>query len=174
MQAAVLCYVSGSCLVVGSNPCLTCVAGHDFCTELRKTVPDAVVPVIMVSAKNDEANIVEGLSHGCNDFVRYCPVYCRLMPPKKMGVSVSECVRVKPVRGNGSYWNAWPPPAPFNPPPQPISAALQLRVRERVCVCASVCVCVCAASPCCFQYIDYHHRKSVLWLSVGPQDRVSV
>ena len=46
-------------------------AGHEFCTELRKTVPDAVVPVIMVSAKNDEANIVEGLSHGCNDFVRY-------------------------------------------------------------------------------------------------------
>ncbi len=45
-------------------------AGHEFCTELRKTVPDAVVPVIMVSAKNDEANIVEGLSHGCNDFVR--------------------------------------------------------------------------------------------------------
>ena len=45
-------------------------AGHEFCTELRKTVPDAVVPVIMVSAKNDEANIVEGLTHGCNDFVR--------------------------------------------------------------------------------------------------------
>ena len=45
-------------------------AGHEFCVELRKGVPDAVVPVIMVSAKNDEANIVEGLSHGCNDFVR--------------------------------------------------------------------------------------------------------
>ncbi|DBB18216.1 hypothetical protein WJX82_000391 [Trebouxia sp. C0006] len=45
------------------------MSGHEFCTELRKTVPDAVVPVIMVSAKNDEANIVEGLSHGCNDFV---------------------------------------------------------------------------------------------------------
>lgn len=44
--------------------------GHEFCLELRKTVPDAVVPVIMVSAKNDEANIVEGLTHGCNDFVR--------------------------------------------------------------------------------------------------------
>ena len=54
-------------------------AGHEFCLELRKTVPDAVVPVIMVSAKNDEANIVEGLSHGCNDFVRYvlhCLVIC--------------------------------------------------------------------------------------------------
>ena len=46
------------------------LAGHEFCLELRKTVPDAVVPVIMVSAKNDEANIVEGLTHGCNDFVR--------------------------------------------------------------------------------------------------------
>ena len=52
--------------------CTLCdvLAGHEFCLELRKTVPDAVVPVIMVSAKNDEANIVEGLTHGCNDFVR--------------------------------------------------------------------------------------------------------
>ena len=66
----------GFFLRVGSDPYLTCTAGHEFCTELRKTVPDAVVPVIMVSAKNDEANIVEGLSHGCNDFVRYGLVYC--------------------------------------------------------------------------------------------------
>ena len=50
--------------------------GHEFCVELRKSVPDAVVPVIMVSAKNDEANIVEGLSHGCNDFVRSALPLC--------------------------------------------------------------------------------------------------
>ena len=62
---------------VDSDPFLTCTIGHEFCTELRKTVPDAVVPVIMVSAKNDEANIVEGLSHGCNDFVRYYILHCR-------------------------------------------------------------------------------------------------
>ena len=51
----------------------TCVhpisAGHEFCVELRKTVPQAVVPVIMISAKNNEDNVVEGLSHGCNDFL---------------------------------------------------------------------------------------------------------
>ena len=44
-------------------------AGHEFCVELRKTVPQAVVPVIMISAKNNEDNVVEGLSHGCNDFL---------------------------------------------------------------------------------------------------------
>lgn len=46
-----------------------CSAGQEFCIELRKTVPDAVVPVIMISAKTDEENIVKGLSHGCNDFI---------------------------------------------------------------------------------------------------------
>ncbi len=45
------------------------MSGHEFCVELRKTVPDAVVPVIMISAKTDEENIVSGLSHGCNDFI---------------------------------------------------------------------------------------------------------
>lgn len=49
---------------------LCCVpAGQEFCVELRKTVPDAVVPVIMISAKTDEENIVNGLQHGCNDFI---------------------------------------------------------------------------------------------------------
>ena len=67
----------GFCL--DADPSLTCIAGHEFCAELRKTVPEAVVPVIMVSAKNDEANIVEGLTHGCNDFVRYCPMNCRAL-----------------------------------------------------------------------------------------------
>ena len=45
------------------------MSGQEFCVELRKTVPDAVVPVIMISAKTDEENIVKGLSHGCNDFI---------------------------------------------------------------------------------------------------------
>ena len=45
-------------------------AGHEFCKELRKTVPDSLVPVIMLSAKNSEENIVKGLQQGCNDFCR--------------------------------------------------------------------------------------------------------
>lgn len=49
-------------------------AGHEFCRELRKTVPDCVVPVIMLSAKNSEENIVKGLQQGCNDFCRLVPV----------------------------------------------------------------------------------------------------
>ncbi|KAK9789210.1 hypothetical protein WJX73_000342 [Symbiochloris irregularis] len=44
------------------------MSGHEFCRELRKTVPDCVVPVIMLSAKNSEENIVRGLQQGCNDF----------------------------------------------------------------------------------------------------------
>lgn len=43
-------------------------------------MPDAVVPVIMVSAKNDEANIVEGLTHGCNDFVRCAHTASSMLP----------------------------------------------------------------------------------------------
>lgn len=46
------------------------MSGHEFCVELRKTIPSTVVPVIMVSAKSDEENIVEGLRKGCNDFIR--------------------------------------------------------------------------------------------------------
>ena len=51
-----------------SLACCACT-GQEFCVELRKTVPDAVVPVIMISAKTDEENIVNGLQHGCNDFI---------------------------------------------------------------------------------------------------------
>lgn len=51
--------------------CMFVSAGHEFCKELRKTVPDSVVPIIMLSAKNSEENIVKGLQQGCNDFCRY-------------------------------------------------------------------------------------------------------
>ena len=47
------------------------MSGHEFCHELRKTVPQSLVPVIMISAKNNEETIVKGLQQGCNDFVRY-------------------------------------------------------------------------------------------------------
>ncbi|KAK9828691.1 hypothetical protein WJX72_001553 [[Myrmecia] bisecta] len=47
------------------------MSGHEFLKELRNThkIPQSLVPVIMVSAKNDETNVVEGLRNGCNDFV---------------------------------------------------------------------------------------------------------
>lgn len=35
-----------------------------------QVIPGNVLPVIMVSAKSDEENIVEGLRSGSNDFVR--------------------------------------------------------------------------------------------------------
>lgn len=54
-------------------------AGQEFCVELRKTVPDAVVPVIMISAKTDEENIVRGLQHGCNDFI-WCVISTCVQP----------------------------------------------------------------------------------------------
>ncbi|GLC35005.1 Hexokinase-3 [Pleodorina starrii] len=46
------------------------MSGHEFCATLRKVIPGNVLPVIMVSAKSDEDNIVEGLRSGSNDFVR--------------------------------------------------------------------------------------------------------
>ncbi len=54
------------------------MSGHEFCQELRKTVPQSLVPVIMISAKNNEETIITGLQRGCNDFVRYfqtCSLY---------------------------------------------------------------------------------------------------
>ena len=47
------------------------MSGHEFCRELRKTVPQSLVPVIMISAKNNEDTIVTGLQQGCNDFIRH-------------------------------------------------------------------------------------------------------
>lgn len=46
------------------------MSGHEFCKELRQTVPQSLVPVIMISAENSEANVVTGLQSGCNDFIR--------------------------------------------------------------------------------------------------------
>ncbi|KXZ47741.1 hypothetical protein GPECTOR_33g623 [Gonium pectorale] len=46
------------------------MSGHEFCATLRRVIPGNVLPVIMVSAKSDEENIVEGLRSGSNDFVR--------------------------------------------------------------------------------------------------------
>uniref|UniRef100_A0A7S0WIH5 Guanylate cyclase n=1 Tax=Chlamydomonas leiostraca TaxID=1034604 RepID=A0A7S0WIH5_9CHLO len=46
------------------------MSGHEFCSMLRQYIPGSVLPVIMVSAKSDEDNIVEGLRSGSNDFVR--------------------------------------------------------------------------------------------------------
>jgi DNA-binding response OmpR family regulator len=37
---------------------------------VSQVIPGNVLPVIMVSAKSDEENIVEGLRSGSNDFVR--------------------------------------------------------------------------------------------------------
>eukprot|EP00198_Chlamydomonas_reinhardtii_P009452 XP_001698789.1 chlamyopsin-6 [Chlamydomonas reinhardtii] len=45
------------------------MSGHEFCATLRKVIPGNVLPVIMVSAKSDEENIVEGLRSGSNDFL---------------------------------------------------------------------------------------------------------
>lgn len=65
------------------------MSGQEFCVELRKTVPDAVVPVIMISAKTDEENIVNGLSHGCNDFI------CKPVKQGELLARISAQLRVK-------------------------------------------------------------------------------
>ncbi|KAA6426844.1 MAG: adenylate guanylate cyclase [Trebouxia sp. A1-2] len=65
------------------------MSGQEFCVELRKTVPDAVVPVIMISAKTDEENIVKGLSHGCNDFI------CKPVKQNELLARISAQLRVK-------------------------------------------------------------------------------
>lgn len=65
------------------------MSGQEFCVELRKTVPDAVVPVIMISAKTDEENIVNGLAHGCNDFM------CKPVKQGELLARISAQLRVK-------------------------------------------------------------------------------
>ncbi|KAK9826256.1 hypothetical protein WJX74_003071 [Apatococcus lobatus] len=45
------------------------MSGNEFCKEVRQTVPQSLVPIIMVSAESSETNIVAGLQSGCNDFI---------------------------------------------------------------------------------------------------------
>eukprot|EP00798_Chlamydomonas_sp_ICE-L_P000365 gene365-1755_t len=46
------------------------MSGQEFISGLRRLLPATVLPIIMVSAKTDELNIVSGLNSGSNDFVR--------------------------------------------------------------------------------------------------------
>ena len=43
--------------------------GYEACEEIRRRYPDAPLPIIMVSARSQEDNVVAGLQAGCNDYV---------------------------------------------------------------------------------------------------------
>lgn len=73
------------------------MSGHEFVAKLRTTVPRSVVPVIMVSAKTNEDNIVEGLQSGCNDFIR-CVVLTMIFIP---ACDKQSCV---PIAKDLSCW----------------------------------------------------------------------
>jgi signal transduction histidine kinase/CheY-like chemotaxis protein/class 3 adenylate cyclase len=45
------------------------MSGHELCAAFRKVIPVEIVPVIMLSAKTGESNVVESLHNGCNDFL---------------------------------------------------------------------------------------------------------
>ena len=83
------------------------MSGQEFCVELRKTVPDAVVPVIMISAKTDEENIVNGLSHGCNDFI-WCVNVCKLSCSADNVLLLIFLVSHVPIVDNTCAWEVPP------------------------------------------------------------------
>eukprot|EP00898_Chlorokybus_atmophyticus_P005234 jgi/Chlat1/5711/Chrsp38S05552 len=45
------------------------MSGYEVCEQIRKLYPSANIPIIMISAKSQEKNIVEGLKAGSNDYV---------------------------------------------------------------------------------------------------------
>jgi len=45
------------------------MSGFEFCRIMREQYSSTQLPIIMVSAKNDEVSLVEGLEDGCNDYV---------------------------------------------------------------------------------------------------------
>jgi CheY-like chemotaxis protein len=45
------------------------MSGYEACTKCRALFPSAPLPIIMVSAKTQEENIVQGLNAGCNDYL---------------------------------------------------------------------------------------------------------
>ncbi len=45
------------------------MSGYDVCRTLRQQYPRSCVPIIMVSAKYQEDNIVEGFASGSNDYL---------------------------------------------------------------------------------------------------------
>ncbi len=45
------------------------MSGHEVCMKLRERYPQSSLPVIMISAKSNEENILEGFQSGCIDYV---------------------------------------------------------------------------------------------------------
>ena len=43
--------------------------GYQVLQELRKKYPKALLPIILVSARNTTEDVVKGFSFGCNDYV---------------------------------------------------------------------------------------------------------
>ena len=43
--------------------------GFKTCVKIRQMFPDTAIPIIMVSAKSREENIIQGLNCGSNDYV---------------------------------------------------------------------------------------------------------
>lgn len=52
-----------------SSSCPLPAACTQVCRKVRELYPNSCMPVIMISAKNKEENIVEGLASGSNDYV---------------------------------------------------------------------------------------------------------
>ena len=45
------------------------MSGYEVCEQLRHLFPRTLLPVILVSAKNDEASICKGFDSGGTDYV---------------------------------------------------------------------------------------------------------
>jgi len=77
------------------------MSGQELCSLLRRSLPSTVLPIIMVSAKIDELNIVSGLNSGSNDFLR--KPYNRLELLARINAQLrvrNECWWVAELAGN--------------------------------------------------------------------------
>mmetsp|Transcript_47974 Transcript_47974/g.74932 ORF Transcript_47974/g.74932 Transcript_47974/m.74932 type:complete len:564 (+) Transcript_47974:934-2625(+) len=81
------------------------MSGIEVCTTLRKKY-GSMLPVLLISAKGDEANIVEGFDAGCDDYITkpfkrkelvarvhsHCYKHTGSAPPRPMGRAESSLV----------------------------------------------------------------------------------
>ncbi len=109
---------------------LRCV-GAQVCREIRESLPLACVPVIMISAKGKEENIVEGLQSGSNDY---------LIKPFGRQVRPRRCFFPGPLLCVGAHGAL----NPVNPAERLHMRALRVRRRSwrasrRTCASATTC-----------------------------------
>jgi two-component system sensor histidine kinase ChiS len=69
------------------------MSGYDVCRELRRTHPASSLPVVMLTVKNRDEDIVEGFAAGANDYL------CKPFSRDELGARVTTQLKLKEAYG---------------------------------------------------------------------------